>query len=50
MKTINKTPQPKKKTINISKIQNILINKGYYSYDHAISPKVIRDIINAYNK
>ena len=31
----------------IEKIKKILIDKGYYSYDHAISSRVIRDILKA---
>lgn len=38
------------KQINVQKIRKNLISKEYYEHDHAISPKVIRDMINEYNK
>jgi len=36
--------------MSIAKIKSILIDKGYYSDDHAISSRCIRDIISAYKK
>lgn len=32
------------------KIKNLLIDKGYYSDDHAISIRCITDIVNAHIK
>ena len=37
-------------SIKVQKIKKLLIAKGYYSYDHAISERCIKDIVNTYKK